>query len=812
MNNQVEIWGENVSLREAAAATEAAFVEFGTPDKVYDHWTRSWVDPAPTVGAARLKNVAFSSIFHTLLPDNGLVVKETTYTKAFDFFKIDHSIDPESGKIGFKFPEAPVYIDDPVFVIGGHSNYSLWFMSWLPRLRCLDLLPQLGVDPTRLRFLVHHDIFEAQLNSLEQMGFGEDRLIRNTIDRPLVFRDAIVPTFFSNQYVSVQNIAFVREHFAPQQSAAEIENPTKIYISRYRHGRNRRKIVNEGPFLAQIAPHGFERIAPEALNFEEQSRYARRSQALVGPHGAGLANMLFAPKGAKILIIEHSAESRRFAEMAAFCGHTPFTFHADDAEESTDWSRDIHVDIGQFDAFLRFVSQTEAAEIDPLAFKPGELESFIESLTWANPRRAAAKAASGQSSPDKVRYAFRLLTGETAPDALAERLKDVADAPGLLRAELLNAPETAAAAPELRIARHVAALRRAYENGPPRLVVGAADTRNEGWTSSDIEVLNLLKPASFDLWFEPGTIEAILAEHVWEHLSVEEGTQAARTCFQYLRDGGYLRIAVPDGYFPNPAYIDRVKIGKAGRKALYTHETLGRLLTEAGFRVRKLEWFDDAGAFHQEYWSSACGHIQRSRQHDSRNSPQKIGYTSLIVDAEKPATPETETGLLIGGATARQNGWQMVPAEDFLEKEWVDIEREFIRGRRITRIVSEHLLDKYDQSTRRRLLARMADALAVGGNLRLAVPDAQFKRSDYQEAIARHSRVTFNHQSIREEFTGLPFEIKAIEFVDDAGIHHDEDNTPSFGKISRSRKNDVRNKNRDFNYTSLIIDAKRIYT
>lgn len=43
-----------------------------------------------------------------------------------------------------------------------------------------------------------------------------------------------------------------------------------------------------------------------------------------------------------------------------------------------------------------------------------------------------------------------------------------------------------------------------------------------------------------------GRVDAFLAEHVWEHLSLEDAHRAARNCHEYLHPGGRLRLAVPD--------------------------------------------------------------------------------------------------------------------------------------------------------------------------------------------------------------------------------------------------------------------------
>jgi len=51
-------------------------------------------------------------------------------------------------------------------------------------------------------------------------------------------------------------------------------------------------------------------------------------------------------------------------------------------------------------------------------------------------------------------------------------------------------------------------------------------------------------------------LDAILAEHVWEHLTKEEALIAALTCYRYIKNGGYLRVAVPDGPHPNPQTLN----------------------------------------------------------------------------------------------------------------------------------------------------------------------------------------------------------------------------------------------------------------
>ena len=101
-----------------------------------------------------------------------------------------------------------------------------------------------------------------------------------------------------------------------------------------------------------------------------------------------------------------------------------------------------------------------------------------------------------------------------------------------------------------------------------------------------------------------------------------------------------MRIAVPDGLHPDPAYIDQVKPGGSGsgsddHKVLYTYKTLSKLLESVGFEIRLLEYFDEEGKFHYSEWSPDDGMIRRSSRFDQRNTVVPNAYTSLILDALK---------------------------------------------------------------------------------------------------------------------------------------------------------------------------------
>lgn len=178
-----------------------------------------------------------------------------------------------------------------------------------------------------------------------------------------------------------------------------------------------------------------------------------------------------------------------------------------------------------------------------------------------------------------------------------------------------------------------------------RIIIGASSQHYPGWLRTQQNDLDLTINSHWEERFAPDCISRILAEHVWEHLSPKEATDAAEICFIYLRPGGFIRIAVPDGLFSDEDYQRTVQPGGPGpadhpaasHKVVYTYRTLPPILAQAGFDVRLLEWWDESGQFYTGPWDEQDGFIYRSARFDHRNRDGRYGFTSLIVDAIKPS-------------------------------------------------------------------------------------------------------------------------------------------------------------------------------
>lgn len=173
---------------------------------------------------------------------------------------------------------------------------------------------------------------------------------------------------------------------------------------------------------------------------------------------------------------------------------------------------------------------------------------------------------------------------------------------------------------------------------PLRVMLGAGPCQFEGWFQTDKDIFDVSLPEDWSILFTPGSIDSLLSEHMLEHLSEDEARSALTECYRYLKPQGLFRLAVPDGYRRDPAYVKEVSPPNDGHKMLYDIDSLTAMLQDVGFETTPLEYFDAEEQFHAIAWDQNDGMIRRSVRFDAQQAFQRDGlfYTSLIIDARKP--------------------------------------------------------------------------------------------------------------------------------------------------------------------------------
>lgn len=181
-----------------------------------------------------------------------------------------------------------------------------------------------------------------------------------------------------------------------------------------------------------------------------------------------------------------------------------------------------------------------------------------------------------------------------------------------------------------------------------KIIVGAAETYQNGWCSTNEQWLDITKEEDWKKIFGGRKcVSRILAEHVMEHLTYDQAREALRLFHAHLVDGGKIRIAVPDGFHPDETYIRHIGINGIGddaadHKQLLDVNSLSALIQNAGFVPEHIEGYEqDKKTLIVKQRDPEDGFVVRSRIHQDNEEGDRWDFpdanTSLIVDGVKAA-------------------------------------------------------------------------------------------------------------------------------------------------------------------------------
>lgn len=192
-------------------------------------------------------------------------------------------------------------------------NYFHWVLECLPRIL---MFRTLGIN---VPLLIPAHIFKEEYvkSSLEDFSikpvvynFKQSVKVKKMYlpshDSPCAFD----PIFLNMLVENYRNI--------DQES---YENPyRRVFVSR--KSALKRKIINEDELITLLHEFEFQVVQMENLPFKKQRHLMRETNILLSIHGAGMTNMIFLPKGAKVVELHPDTERYNscFYHLAAALG------------------------------------------------------------------------------------------------------------------------------------------------------------------------------------------------------------------------------------------------------------------------------------------------------------------------------------------------------------------------------------------------------------------------------------------------------------------------------------------------------------
>jgi hypothetical protein len=189
-------------------------------------------------------------------------------------------------------------------------NYHHWLINSLGRLAVIDRIPELR----QLPLVVPGTLNAWQHESLLALGVEPSRLLHHAAD-VLHCERLVIPT---GGDFAPTSLAWLRDR-AVQSGLPVDRGGKRLYISRA--DAQQRRVVNEDEIRAALSQRGFEVMVPSQTRFREQVSRCAAAKWIVGPHGAGLTNAVFAAAEATVIEFHPADEMNHvFWLQASACG------------------------------------------------------------------------------------------------------------------------------------------------------------------------------------------------------------------------------------------------------------------------------------------------------------------------------------------------------------------------------------------------------------------------------------------------------------------------------------------------------------
>ena len=259
------------------------------------------IDPFPkeyflpdVEGVAHLKNVKLYSD-HWIILEKDKIYRSELSGRNIDWTPIIKNRTSEDGNffiVNLEEAKSTMHVSEPCLFLGGDENYCHWFLRYLTRLVLIEDFP----DLKKLSLIVNEDLHPYQKESLKILEIPEKQLIKIPLGAMVTCEDIFVPAKLREISFHEKGVRWIRQKFLKDQDKVRKK---KLYLSRA--DTDRRKMTNEEEVIALLKEHGFETVIPGRMTLQEQIETFSDASIVVGAHGAGLINMIFAPRNAVLI-------------------------------------------------------------------------------------------------------------------------------------------------------------------------------------------------------------------------------------------------------------------------------------------------------------------------------------------------------------------------------------------------------------------------------------------------------------------------------------------------------------------------------
>ena len=285
------------------------------------------------------------------LSADGRLISDVSYETALPVNnRSSKGISPWPALDSVRFPARTHHAKSTVITLTSRYqwNYFHWLFDVLPR---VNLAKMAGVGAAMYYVEYSHSF---QKESLDLLGIRADAVIEAGQNPTIQASTLFIPSYpEATTGIPPWSCRFLRSSLLVE---CQRRNPRlarsqgrRIYISR--RDAKMRRLTNERDLIDLLAHYGFAVLESRGMSMAEQIQAFAEANVIIGPHGAGFANIVFCQKGTTV--IEISPPKYIFGiyhDLATRCDLEHYLIFGEDADLSHDYgwthqSDDYSVDL-----------------------------------------------------------------------------------------------------------------------------------------------------------------------------------------------------------------------------------------------------------------------------------------------------------------------------------------------------------------------------------------------------------------------------------------------------------------------------------
>lgn len=242
-----------------------------------------------------VENVILDTGYWAIIDDDRLYARDVSNLNMMNSPTIKGRITADLEFAAVAVPTVARNIDTPCVFLGSDENYAHWLYRYLMRLAALENRPDLAGLP-----LLAGESKPYQTDALALTGFGDNEIITAPRNSAVLCQEIHVPVcLWSTLSQAKLGIDWLRNRVFANLGQPGATSRKRVFVSR--RDAPSRYMSNENEVIDALKPFGFEAVELSALNFAEQVSLFAGCEFVVAPHGAGLANLIFAPSDCRVV-------------------------------------------------------------------------------------------------------------------------------------------------------------------------------------------------------------------------------------------------------------------------------------------------------------------------------------------------------------------------------------------------------------------------------------------------------------------------------------------------------------------------------